>query len=148
MNRFFSQDGVRRTAPPMRSIGGLPTTGDGFSVQSDRGAIEGRVGFVEYNGRVFRLMGYASETGWETTQSVIRRALASFRPLTDPKAIDVEPQRLDVVRVSRATTLEEFARRNGATVPVETLALINRLDPGERLQPGRSYKVVVGGKLP
>jgi hypothetical protein len=45
-------------------------------------------------------------------------------------------------------TLDEFASRHGASVPTETLALINRLDPSARLQAGGSYKVVTGGELP
>ena len=48
----------------------------------------------------------------------------------------------------RPESLADFADRNGATVPVDTLALINGLDPGETLQPGLSYKVVTGGELP
>ena len=45
-------------------------------------------------------------------------------------------------------SLGEFARRYDATVPVTTLALINRLEAGSRLEAGRSYKVVTGGSQP
>ena len=45
-------------------------------------------------------------------------------------------------------TLEDFAKRYGSSVEVETLAAINGLRPDAILEPRRSYKVVRGGELP
>jgi predicted Zn-dependent protease len=148
LEKFFSQEGVTRTGPAMGSIGGLPTAGDGFTVTSEQGALEGRVGFVEHRGQVFRLLGYSELSSWTGHQSAIRTALASFRELTDRRALDVRPKRLEVIAVTRSTSLEEFAGANEATVPSATLALINRLDPDALLQRGRTYKLVTGGSLP
>ena len=67
---------------------------------------------------------------------------------TERAALNVEPKRLSVVRVRRSTSLESFARSQGATVPVETLALINHIAPDARLESGRTYKVVTGGRMP
>ena len=132
----------------MGSISGLPTAGDGFAATLRQGTIRGRVGFVEYGGRVFQLIGYTLEDRWVDYETPIRRALASFDRLTDPVALEAEPMRLHVVQVSRSMSLEEFARQQDATVPVDELALINRLEPDARLVAGRSYKVVTGGQLP
>jgi predicted Zn-dependent protease len=148
LEEFFSQSGVRRVGPAMGSISGLRTAGDGFVAGTDQGNIQGRIGFVAYGDHVFRLLGYSAEYRWPVYESAIRRTLASFDELTDRQALAVRPKELKVVRVDRAMTLDEFASRHRATVPVETLALINRLDPGARLSAGRSYKVVTGGELP
>jgi hypothetical protein len=44
--------------------------------------------------------------------------------------------------------VSEFARRYGSTVEDVTLELINRMDLGEPVQAGRSYKVVTGEYAP
>jgi len=146
LERFFAGEGVRRTGEPMQSIHGLPTAGGGFGAGSGTGAVAGRVGFVELGGRVLRLMGYAAEASWTGHETTIRRALASFDRLTDARLLAIEPARLRIVRAERTMTLEEFAAAHAATAPVETLALINRLDPGESVRKGRAYKVVAGGE--
>jgi predicted Zn-dependent protease len=148
LTRFFSQQGFRRTGPSMGSISGMRTAGDGFAVDTEQGVLQGRVGFVAYGGKVFQLLGYTAQYRWSNYEPAIRRALASFDRLDDPRALAVGPKRLKAVKVDRGMTLDEFASRHRATVPTETLALINRLDPGARLDPGRTYKVITGGELP
>ncbi len=145
---FFSETGARRTGPAMAAISGLPTAGDGFVVEAADGNLQGRVGFVEHGGKVFRLLAYAAQHRWSAHEPAIRRSLASFDRLTDARALDVQPQRLAIVRADRTMPLEEFASRQRATVDVETLELLNRLDPGRRVQEGSSYKLVLGGELP
>ena len=145
---FFRQEGVTKKGEPMGSIHGLRTAGDGFTAPLGGGNVEGRVGFVEHEGLVFQLLGYATEAAWPQRERTIRSSLASFDRLTDRRYLDVEPKRLKIVPVARPESLAAFAKRNGSTVPVETLELLNGLEPGETLEPGRSYKVVTGGELP
>ncbi len=146
LEAFFSDESLSGTGPTMGSIHRLPTAGDGFRLtRQDDTNLRGRVGFVEYRGQVFRLLGYSTQPDWDTFSSTIRAALASFDRVTDRRVLDVQPRRLGIVRLDRAISLADFARRHGATVPVDTLALINGLDPGERLVAGRSYKIVTGG---
>lgn len=145
LREFFAQDGVEREGEPMGSIHGLPTAGAGFTATTASGAVEGRVGFVEHGGRVVELLGYAAASAWTGRSKTIRAAIASFDRVTDRRMLDVEPRRLHLVRVDRSMDLAEFAKRNGASVPEATLALINRLDAGARLVAGRNYKVVTGG---
>jgi hypothetical protein len=45
-------------------------------------------------------------------------------------------------------TVEDLARRYGATVPASVIALINHLRAGATLPAGQPAKVVVGGRLP
>jgi predicted Zn-dependent protease len=117
----------------------------GFKVAVEQGTLQGRVGYVEYAGVVFQLIGYAAEPAWPGHEASVRSALSSFRPLADPGAKNVQPQRLEIVQPRRSMTLEQFAVEYRSTVPWATLALINGLDPDERVEAGRSYKVVTGG---
>jgi hypothetical protein len=45
-------------------------------------------------------------------------------------------------------TLAELERRYPSTVDLETLAIINHVQPGDTLRAGQPYKRVVGGELP
>jgi predicted Zn-dependent protease len=142
---FFEDSQVARMPPAMGSINGLPTEGMGFKVATDQGVLQGRVGYVEYGGNVYQLLGYAVEQNWPGHEASIRSSLASFRPVVDREVLNVEPPRLKIVRPTRSLTLDEFAREYASSVPVNTLALINGLDPEERFEAGRAYKVVTGG---
>ena len=148
LRSFLSQEGIKRSGSSMQPIHGLTTAGSGFTVTRETQKIRGRVGFVEYRDLVFQLLGFSTRERWPDHESAIRRSLASFDELTDRRFLDVQPKRLKLVRPTRATTLEGLAEEHEATVPVETLALINRVDPAKQLRPGRTYKVVVGGELP
>ena len=72
----------------------------------------------------------------------------SFASLTDRRYLDVQPKRVEVVPVTQPMTVAELARRHGATVSADVLALINHVAPGGTLPAGQPAKVVVGGRLP
>jgi predicted Zn-dependent protease len=148
LSEFFSQEGMRRTGPSMGSISGMPTAGDGFSIETEQGVLQGRIGFVSHGGRVFRLLGHSAQYRWSNYEPAVRRALASFDKLTDQRALAVKPQRLKMVRADASMTLEEFVTRHDASAPTETIALINRLDADARVEPGVTYKLITGGRLP
>jgi predicted Zn-dependent protease len=104
--------------------------------------------FVEHSQAIFRLLGYAPEARWSAHRAAVERALQSFQPLTDATALAVQPHRLDIVELSRSTTVEDLLGERPSPVPAATLALINHVDVGTRLESGRLVKWVVGRPLP
>jgi predicted Zn-dependent protease len=148
MRAFLEQGGVANANPSTRTIHGLTALGTSFTATLSQGQAAGEVAFIEYDGKVFQILGIAGEAKWNDVRGPVADSLASFRPLTDSRMLDVEPQQIRIVRPGSAMDLEELARRFGATVPVKTLSVINGVDPGDRLEVGRAYKVVRGGKLP
>jgi predicted Zn-dependent protease len=66
--------------------------------------------------------------------------------LTDARSPPAPPpRRMRVRRLAEAMTLEEFARAYPSTVSLETVALLNHVEPGGRLEARRLAKQVVGG---
>ena len=122
--------------------------GDGFAAESSSGKLRGRIGYVKLDGRVYQLLGYSAEFRWSTYEPLVRKALASFERLTDPRALALQPQKIKVVRSMGAATMGDLIRAAGASAPGETISLINRIDPGDRLDSNGRYKMVVGGNLP
>ncbi len=56
--------------------------------------------------------------------------------------------RLEVVTLDRNMTLDDFNKRYPSSVPINTLAIINRADKGTVLAAGSRVKRVTGEKVP
>jgi predicted Zn-dependent protease len=144
-NRFFAQPGLRRGNPWRGEIGGQTAVAAEFQVQQQQGVLQGLAAFVGYGGRTYQLLGYSAANRWNRFDQAITGSANSFRRVTDPQILNVEPRRLDLVRLPSAMTLREFAQRYPSTVDLTTLALINQVDADTRLAAGQSVKRVVGG---
>jgi predicted Zn-dependent protease len=145
---FLSQLGFTSGDPARTSVGGLPAVSAAFAAATDRGTVRGSVVFVEHGGAVYRVVGYALEARWPAYQATVERALQSFARLTDPAALNVQPQRVELVRIDRRTTIADLARQRPSPVPAATLALVNQVEPETPLEPGQLLKWVAGPPLP
>lgn len=145
---FLAQQGITGGSASRGSLSGLPAVSAPFGVATEDGTLRGTVVFVEHRGTVFGLVGYTPEAGWPTHQAAVERALRSFQPLTDRGALNVQPQRLDIVKLARRTTIEALARQRPSPVSAATLALINQVELQTPLEAGRLIKWVVGQPLP
>jgi len=145
---FLSQRGFTSGYPVRTSVGGLSAVSAAFAAVTENGTLRGTALFVEHGGAVYRLVGYAAEARWPAVQATAERALQSFARLTDPVALAVQPQRLDIVRVDQRTTIEDLARKRPSPLPAATLALVNQVEPQTPLEPGRLVKWIVGPPLP
>jgi len=145
---FLAQRGFTSGDPVRASVGGLPAVSAAFAATTESGTLRGTALFVEQGGAVYRLVGYAADARWPAVQRAAERALQSFARLTDPAALAVQPQRVDIVRLDRRTTIEEMARQRPSPASVAALALVNQVDPQTPLEPGRLVKWIVGQALP
>jgi len=97
-----------------------------------------------YGGRTFQLAALPS-AGSQAHRRVFERSIASFAPVRDPEILRVQPNRLDVMRLERAMSLEESSRTCRSAVPVRELAILNQVPGGgARLGAGTLVKRVVG----
>ncbi len=141
---FFSQQGIEAGQPARTTINGLPAVVTAFQANTQQGVLRGIVAHIAHGGRTFQLLGFTPAGRYSAYGSTFERVIGSFRPVTDRRVLDVQPQRLDIVRLSDATTLQAFARAHDSAVPIEELALINQVDGASAvLQPGALVKRVV-----
>ena len=61
--------------------------------------------------------------------------------------LDVQPDRIELVRVTAEMTLTEFNSRYPSSVSVETIGTINHLEPGDLIPAGTLVKRVMSGAL-
>ena len=143
--QFFSQQGVQRGETKQGTSNGNPTIVSAFAAKTQQGDIGGIVDFVSYGGQTYAIMGYTAAQALQQAGPVFEKVMASFGPLTDPSALNVEPARLQLVKVEQDMTIEELNRRHPSNTPLEKLALINGVEGGGTLKAGSTAKVVVGG---
>jgi predicted Zn-dependent protease len=148
LRSFLAQDGVEGGGSSEASVNGLPAAAADFRAQTQDQVLQGRVLFLEHGGTLFRLIAYGTLSSWAGHRGAARGAMESFRPLTDPDYLNVEPARIRVVRVPRAMSLDAFLGGEGAEDRGEEVRLLNRLDENPTLQAGELLKVPSGERLP
>lgn len=145
---FFNQQGLRAGQARAGNLNGLDAVSGQFEVpRQQQGAadITGIATFIEHRDQVYRLLGYTSENRWRSYGSALNDAAASFDRVTDRRILDVEPARIDIVKIDRAMTLREFQQRYNKSADLQQLALINQLATNTQIPAGTAVKRVVGG---
>lgn len=145
---FYRRTSAERNRGLRLSLDGLSSVADEFTAQTRQGNLAGIAAFVEYGGRVYRLLGYGPAEKYPGRAREMGDAIESFGPVRDPRVLEVEPRRVEIVEVPRSMTLSQVAERYPSTVDVETLAVLNAMTPDTRLEAGRLVKRVTGGRLP
>jgi predicted Zn-dependent protease len=144
--RFASQQGVRPGQASSTNVNGLPAVVVPFQAQTQQGILQGIVLFVQYEGRVYQLLGYGPQGAYAANDRVIQQSLGSFAQLTDPAALNVQPNRIRITQAPERMTLAQFNQRFPSAVPIGEIALINQLDgPESVIAAGTRVKRVVTG---
>ncbi len=143
--QFLSQQGISPGQGSTMNINGLPAASSYFQAQTQQGAVEGLVTFVSYNGQTFGMLGYTAAGNLNSYDQAFRSTMASFRSLNDPAALNVQPAKVELVRVPRNMTVEQFNTQFPSSIPLEQVLIINELQAGDQLRAGQTVKRVVGG---
>jgi predicted Zn-dependent protease len=143
--RFTAQEGVEEGGRWVSRVALGPASSRLFSAQGQSGALRGGAAFVAHGGRVYALVAYAAASAWSAREPELRDAVTSFDRLTDPRALAVQPRRIALTRLTRSQSLRELNQSQPSSLPIETLALLNRTEPDAQLAAGTTVKRVVGG---
>jgi predicted Zn-dependent protease len=148
LREFLSQQGLTAGAARREGSGGVEMARADFDATTEQGVLSGEVAFIRYDGNLYRLLGYGPQAAWRTHASAVASAISSFRPLTDRAILAVQPWTLDIVQLPGATSLQSYQSRNASPAPMEELARLNRVEPGEVIPAGTRIKWVVGSARP
>ena len=140
--KLLSQQGV--TAGQPVEIHGAKVA-RAFQAQTQQGAAEGIAAFVPFQGTTYVMIGYTPQGGLQPYAPTFADSMGSFQELKDGSAMNVQPARIKVVHVDQPMTVAEFkAKYPSPGAKDQTLALINGVEQGGKIQPGYA-KQVVGG---
>ncbi len=145
---FFSQDGLSSGRVGRERINGLPATMGSFLTQTEQGALEGIAAFLDHGGLTYRIMGYTVQGRLTNYQNAFLRFIRSFAVLTDRAALSVEPMRIELYTLQRASSIAELSRRKPTPASEARLAILNGVLETERIPAGRTIKWVVGEPPP
>jgi predicted Zn-dependent protease len=144
--QFLSQQGIQPGNTSTASINGLPAASGYFQAQTEQGGVQGLVAFVSYNGNTYGMLGYTPQGKLGTYDGAFRQTIGSFSQLRNQAALSVKPAKVELVKLPREMTLEQFNQQYPSSIPVEELAIINELESPQTAVPqGRVLKRVVGG---
>lgn len=148
LQAFLAQEGVRGGSIRQDGSGAVERARANFEVTLEEGTLSGEVAFVAYGGLVYRLLGYSTQARWGAYANSVSLAISSFRPVTDPVILGVQPWRIDIVTLPAAMSLASYAAQNSGPVDVEDLARLNGRDAAAVLNAGTRIKRVVGEPRP
>ena len=144
--QFFGQQGMQAERLETGNLNGLPAVSAKFRAQTEQGVLQGKAAFVDYKGHTYQLLGYTTEQLWAQYQNIIVGSMGSFRRLTDPKILQMQPMHLKIITVRKPSTLGELAKQQGSPVQLETLAIINQTEANASFKVGDRVKMVIGEK--
>lgn len=147
--QFLSQQGVQAGDASTASVNGNPAATSYFRAQTQQGVVQGIVAFISYGGQTFGILAYTGQGRLQQYDGTFRQSIGSFSQLRNQAALDVKPNRIQVVRLPREMTLQQFDQQYPSNVPIEELAVINQLEgPDSVIPAGRMVKRVTGGTVP
>jgi predicted Zn-dependent protease len=139
--RFLSQSGISATDDRSTdTVNGNSAVSVPFRITTGARNAEGLAAWVAYGGRTYQIVGIAESQAGNGYPKEFGESFRSFAPVTDAQLLDVRPNRINIVRLGRATTFEDFNRRYPSAVDADEIALINRV-------PGSSSRLPAGWRL-
>ena len=136
---------IQGLASGRETVNGLPARVTVFDARTDGGVIRGMLAHIGFGGRTYQLAAYSAPENFGAYQRQFERVISSFGPVTDRSVLEVQPNRMDVVRISRTMSLEEFTRVHRSAVPTRELAILNQVPGADSTLPaGTLVKRVVG----
>lgn len=142
-NAFFAQQGISAGQRQSQSINGLRSMGGTFTASTDQGSVAGSAAFIEYDGKVYQILGYSAQKSWSGYQTPVKSTVASFNRLTDKKALSVQPMKMKIITLPEAMTLAQFVQRYPSAVPLATVALANQAEVTTKFKKGDKLKQIV-----
>jgi predicted Zn-dependent protease len=134
---FFGQEGLTPGRLGTEQVNGLGAIIGRFEAQTEQGKLGGIAAFITLADRTYRILAYTPAEKLSGYENTFRRSISSFDRLTDRAALARQPDRLEIVRLTRSMTVAQFDRTYPSTIPLEELALINQLSGPDSVMPAK-----------
>jgi predicted Zn-dependent protease len=147
VKQFVGQEGMKTGQVSNATVNGLPAASTQFEAQTEQGAVQGLVVFLKYGDLTYRLLGYTPAGKLQAYDKTFRSSIGSFSELKDKARLDVQPFKLELVKVDREMTFTDFHGKYPSTIAVERVAVVNGYDaPSDRIPAGTMVKRIIGGQ--
>ncbi len=141
------REGIQLIEGARTQIGGCPAFLGSYRAQSSQGSAAILAAFVAYGTNLYQIAGLTAESSYTRFADLFDSSLRSFRELSEKRLLSVQPDRLQLYRTRENETLRKISRSRPQTrIRLEDLAILNRIDPDQILQPGTVIKLVLEGR--
>jgi len=113
------------------------------TIETDNGKLKIFSLFIEKNTHIFVFHGYTSEDLFPGYLKTFRATMFKFNRMTNPRRIQVKPNRIHIRKVAKTSSLEQALRAFG--IPgkeLEKLALLNGMKLTDTVQAGMLLKII------
>jgi predicted Zn-dependent protease len=143
LSQFLGQQGIAAGRTSSQPINGNTAAWGEFVAQTEQGALSGMVAFVSHNGANYRVLAYTPSTDAAKYGSIFQSAIGSFRQEADARVLSVKPNRVRLVKLTRAMTITEFNAAMPSVISLKLLAIINGVEEAQTIPAGTLVKRVV-----
>ena len=141
--KFYADENIGGGPAESVRIHGLDASVGDFRARTENGMIYGRAAFIWHGGNTYGLFGLADKGGYNKYRSVFESVIASFQNESRQEKLEVEPDRIRLVRLEKAMSLADFQKAYPSTVSLDQLAIINGIDDSStRIPAGTRLKRV------
>jgi len=138
----------------IRFIGGTPMKINGndafvgrYRLLGQGDSVEVLAGFIAYGKHIYQLAGMTPSMAYGSFSRVFEGAIRGFRRLDDRRILSVQPDRIQIYRAREGETLRAIMKsRSQPRGDLEDIALLNRIDPDQRLGAGTPVKWIRPGR--
>ncbi|MEE2776128.1 MAG: M48 family metalloprotease [Acidobacteriota bacterium] len=148
VDSFRTAEGLESQGSWRSEIAGVEVESLRFRRSGEDRDTRGIVVFVRLDARVLQLLAVSEDDTFGQLEGALTIALESFRTVTDRRVLEVQPLRIETVRLRRDRTALQLAEGTDSPVSVEELEMLNGLDAGATLVAGSLAKRVVGRRPP
>jgi len=145
--KFTQANGASVLASDSITVNGFPAQRVVCDVKGQSGVIRVVSYFIQKENSVFYFHGLSAPSAFDKHLNTFERTMRGFKELSDPKKINVKPDRIRLRTTKAAGTVESSLRSMG--IPKEDLdgmALLNGMELNESLPMNSLIKVVEKGR--
>lgn len=140
MQSFLQQQGITAHQASQTTINGLSAAVATFDANTQQGTLTGHAVSVTHQQQTYLLLGIMTPEAARTRSNEVDQTLRSFRPLTDPAALNKQPVRVELVTLDQAMTGAQFVQRYPSAVPAEAVYIANGIEANTTLPRGTLVK--------
>ncbi len=131
------------------TIGGFSAFVAPFRAQSGGTLLQGEAAFIRDGQTMFELFVYAPADRYAQWRRALLDTVSSFSRLRDPRALEIQPQRIRLYRVPRGTNAKQALLDSGVVADqLDAVALMNHLLLTDRVEAGSLLKTVTRPSFP
>ncbi len=145
---FVRQSGARVADSGRTKINGLPAVWLTGSLNTRQGALGVMAYFIQKENQVFLFYGFCGADRFNGYVPTFEATIKGFKNLTDPKKINVNPDRIRTVPAPRSASMRQVLEAPGAPrAKRDEWAIMNGMRLEEQIRSGTLVKIIRKGRV-